>query len=401
MKAPWLAIVGIGTDGLDGLSAAARTLVSQAEWLVGGERHLAMIPHSGARRMTWGKPFNESAARVAALKGQRVCVLASGDPMWFGAGASLTRLISPAEMTIMPHPGAFSLAAARLGWSLQETLCLSAHGRSLDALALHLWPGLRLFLLAEDGATPAQLAKWLVDRSFGSSTMTVLENLGGPGERRRSAAAAAWTADDVDPVNTIALDLAAEPGAAPLARVPGLPDDAYHHDGQLTKREVRAVTLAALAPGPDSLLWDIGAGAGSIAIEWARAGGRAVALEKNKARCAMIAHNAARLGVPQLVVVEGEAPAGIASLDGPPDAVFIGGGLTVPGVVEAAWNALPPGGRLVANAVSVAGEMVLLAWQQAHGGTLTRLSVARLADLGGMQGWRPLKPVTQYAGRKP
>jgi precorrin-6Y C5,15-methyltransferase (decarboxylating) len=395
---PWLSIVGIGEDGANGLSPAARALIDQAEILAGGERHLAMLPGTTAERLAWTTPFADAIGRLQALRGRRVCVLASGDPMWFGIGATLAALFPPDEMTVAPHPGAFSLAAARMGWPLQEVACLSVHGRPLEAVELHLQPRNRLLILSHDRGSPARLAALLTGRGFGASRLTVLARLGGPGERRIAGIAAAWPDAEPDDLNTIAVEL---PASGPfLGRVPGLPDDAFLHDGQMTKREVRAVTLSALAPWPGAVLWDVGAGCGSIAVEWARAGGRAVAVECAAERRAMIAHNALRLGVPGLQVVAGRAPGALAGLEGRPDAVFVGGGVSQPGMLQAAWDALPTGGRLVANAVTAEAEAALLDWQRRHGGELVRLEVSRLAPTGRLHSWHPLRPVTQYCGVK-
>lgn len=400
MTAPWLSVVGIGEDGWDGLSPAGRVLVAQAELLAGGDRHLALVPHKTAERLAWTAPFADNLERLDALRGRRVCVLASGDPMWFGVGATLTRRFPADQVTVVPHPGAFSLAAARLGWALQDTVCLSIHGRPLESLALHFHPGRRLLVLAEDGGSPAQVAALLNDHGFGPSQITVLEHLGGTAERRGTAPAHGWPNPKVDDLNTIGIELKSDGERPVLASVPGLPDEAYLHDGQLTKRELRAATLAALAPWPGALLWDIGSGCGSIAIEWARAGGLPVAIERDGARCDMIARNAARLGVPTVPVLAGEAPEVLGEIDNIPDAVFVGGGVSRPGLLEACWQAVKPGGRLVANGVTAEAEAALLAWRQRMGGELVRIAVSRLAPTGRFHTWHPLMPVTQYVGLK-
>lgn len=396
---PWLAIVGIGEDGWPGLSPAARALVETAEVLMGGARHLALVPDTGAERIVWSH-LRQDLETLPRHRGRRVCVLASGDPMWFGVGATIARLLPPGEYTVVPHASAFSLAAARLAWPLQEVTTLSVHARPLEVLNLHLVPGARLLVLTQDGSTPARIAGLLNGRGFGPSPLIVFERLGGPSERRLDATAETWSGDAIDPLNTVAVECRPGPGAVSLPRLAGLPDDAFLHDGQLTKREVRAATLAALAPLPGELLWDVGAGCGSIAVEWARAGGEAVAVEKDAGRCHIIAANAARLGVPQLAVRQLAAPEGLGQLDGAPDAVFIGGGVSAPGMLEACWAALRPGGRLVANAVTVEGEAALLAWHRDHGGELVRIAVARLGATGGFHGWKPAMPVTQYIGVK-
>jgi len=399
---PWLAIVGIGDDGLAGLAPAARTLVETAEVLVGGARHLAMAPDAAAERLAWSQPFADSIAAIAARRGRRVVVLASGDPMWFGAGAVLARHFAREETIVVPHPGAFSLAAARLGWPLAGCACLSLHGRPLDALRLHLAEGWRMLILSEDGATPRAVAQLLVEAGWGPSRLTVLEHLGGPAEAAHSAAAQDWGERIAADLNTIALECCAMPGVRGYPRLAGLPDDAFAHDGQLTKREIRAATLAALAPLPGESLWDVGAGCGSIAIEWLRAGDNlaAVAIERDPARAATIARNAAMLGVPALQVVVGAAPIALQAL-APPDAIFVGGGIADPALLPRLWRALRPGGRLVANVVSLEGELVLLDAQARHGGSLVRLAVSRAEALGGHRVWRPLIAVTQWAATKP
>lgn len=399
---PWLAIVGIGADGIAGLNAAARTLVDTAEILVGGERHLAMVPSGGGERLTWQRPFSDTIGAIAARRGRRVVVLASGDPSWYGVGAVLARHFPIGEMTILPHPGAFSLAAARLGWAIADCTVLSLHGRPVDTLRLHLAPHRRLLLLSEDGTTPRAVAHLLTELGWGPTRLTVFEHLGGPREAMLSEEAQHWGERQSADLNTIALECRAGPEARPLSRFAGLPDDAFEHDGQLTKREVRAMTLAVLAPLPGERLWDVGAGCGSIAIEWLRAieGGDAVAIERNPDRAAMIARNAAALGVPGLNIVTGTAPQVLAGLDAP-DAVFIGGGIADPELLPTAWDALRPGGRLVANIVSLAGERMLLDWQARYGGVLTRIAVSHVAPLGMQEAWRPLLPVTQLAATKP
>jgi precorrin-6Y C5,15-methyltransferase (decarboxylating) len=398
----WLSVVGIGEDGLAGLSPAAHTLVETAEVLVGGERHLAMAPPGPAERILWARPLGDTIGAIAARRGRRVTVLASGDPLWYGVGVLVARHFPADEMTILPQPSAFSLAAARLGWALADCACLSLHGRPFDTLRLHLAPKRRLLLLSEDGATPRAVARLLAETGWGGSRLTVFEHLGGSCEAQVSAAAAEWGERATADLNTIALECEAGPDARPLSRLAGLPDDAFEHDGQLTKREIRAVTLANLAPLSGETLWDIGAGCGSIAIEWLRAseGGAAVAVEREPARAAVIARNAAMLGVPGLQIVVGQAPGTLP--DGPaPDAIFVGGGIADPELLPALWARLRPGGRLVGNAVSLEGERALLDWQARYGGALTRIAVSRAEPLGAHQAWRPLLPVTQLAATKP
>ena len=328
----WLSIVGIGADGLPGITPAARALIDAAEVLVGGARHLSRVG-GHADRLTWETPLSRPVDAIAARRGRRVVVLASGDPMWFGIGVTLARRFPREEIAVLPHLGAFSLAAARMGWPLADVETVTLHGRPLDLLALHLAPGARLLILSENGETPGRVASFLRDRGWGRSTITVLENLDAADERHASGMAAQWNAGPCGDLNTIAVHCVADPDARALSRAPGLPDDAFAHDGQLTKREVRAATLAALAPLPGQLLWDVGAGCGSIGIEWMRAArnARAVAIEREPSRQALIAQNAASLGVPRLRVIAGAAPGALAGLD-PPDA--IGG--------RAGWRPLLP-----------------------------------------------------------
>ena len=399
---PWLSIVGIGEDGLAGLTAPARALVDDAEVLIGGERHLAMLPDDGRERLAWPSPLSELLNKIESLRGERVCVLATGDPLWYGVGISLLRRIPRSEIAILPGRSAFTLAAARIGWSLSETDCLTLHGRPLSLLHPYIQPDAKLLILSEDATTPAAVAGLLTARGYGGSRLTVLEHLDGPKERRLDGIAQAWDANDVADLNTLAVDCVAGAEAQLLPRTPGLPDDAFRHDGQMTKREVRAATLAALMPVPGQLLWDVGAGCGSVAVEWMRAAprARALAIERKAERRAMIAENAEALGAPLLQIVAGAAPAALDGLEAP-DAVFVGGGTSNDGLLEACWSALKPGGRLVANAVTLEGETALLAWQKAQGGALTRIAISRAEPVGPFRGWRPMMPVTQYAATKP
>lgn len=392
---PWLTVVGLGDDGLDGVSPATRAVVNAAEVVVGGDRHLALVDCADKRR--WPSPFAEGRALLESLRGRNVVVLASGDPMHFGVGATLARWFDPADLLVLPHPGAFSLAAAALGWALQDCLCLTVHGRPLDALHLHLAPGRKLLVLSEDGQSPAACARLLEKAGFGPSELVVLEHLGGARQAIRRATAATWVGAAAD-LNLMAIHCQAEAGAVVPSPVAGLPDDCFVHDGQLTKREIRAVTLSTLAPLPGQLLWDVGAGCGSVAIEWMRAGGRAVAIESHDGRARSIAVNAARLGVPGLSVIRGHAPDSLPYSD--PDAIFVGGGVSAPGLLDACWAALPPGGRLVANAVTVEGEAALTAFHARHGGTMIRLAVSRLAPVGGFHTWHAAMPVTQLKAVK-
>jgi len=397
----WLTIIGLGEDGLEGLTPAARTLIEQAQTLVGGERHLAKVPNGTAERLRWASPLKLTVDEILKRRERRVVVLATGDPLWFGIGVTLLRAVPPEETWIVPGVSAFALACARLGWPLAEVECLTLHGRSFAFLNGVVAPGAKLLLLSHDGATPSAVAKALTKLGYGPSRLTVLEHMGNADERQLSGIAADWTAGQTRALNTIAVECIPGPDVIVRGRVPGLPDDAFRHDGQLTKREVRAATLAALAPTPGQRLWDVGAGCGSVAIEWLRSHRTlaAVAVERAADRCAMIRENAAALGVPHLELVEGEAPAALAELP-PPDAVFVGGGLTTPGLVERCWQALNPRGRLVANAVTVEGEARLFALRAEIGGELTRIAISRAEAIGAYTGWRAHMPVTQLAATK-
>jgi precorrin-6Y C5,15-methyltransferase (decarboxylating) len=399
---PWLAVIGIGEDGLDGVAPAARTLIETAEVLVGGARHLAMVPEGKAERLAWASPLERTLDEIAARRGRRVTVLATGDPMFFGIGVTLARRFDIVEMTIVPAAGAVQLACARLGWPVAEVEPVTLVGRPVETLNSYVRPGARLVILSENAATPKAAAEALRASGFGPSPMTVFERMGGSCERRIDGTAEGWSANGLADFNTVAIECRRGPGARVLARVPGLPDEVFVHDGQLTKREVRAATLAALGPSPQALLWDVGAGCGSVAIEWLRAerSARAVAVEKSPERTALIAHNATALGVPNLEIVTGEAPQALGSLEAP-DAVFVGGGASREGLLDFCWKTLSPGGRLVANAVTVEAEAALVRFGKEHAGELTRLSVSRLEEIGGFHGWRPSRPVTQLRAAKP
>ncbi len=399
----WLSIVGIGEDGVEGLSPVARGLINAAEIVFGGRRHLSLAAPliRGASRR-WPSPFDGAPSEVLQHRGRQVCVLASGDPFHYGVGAVLSRHVDAREMNVVPAPSAFSLAAARLGWSLPETTLLSLHGRKLDLVRPHLQPGARILGLTSDDEGPAALAKLLTSIGFGASKMTVLEALSGPRERIRAIDASAFDLGTVDPLNVVAVEVKAAPGARILARAAGLSDALFEHDGQITKREVRAVTLSSLAPRRGELLWDIGAGAGSIAIEWMLADPimRAIAIEQREERAARIQRNAAAFGVPGLAVVTGAAPAALSGL-AVADAIFIGGGASNAGMLDAAIDALRPGGRLVVNAVMLETEAALIARHAARGGELIRIAVTRADPVGGKTAWRPAMPVTQWIWTKP
>lgn len=401
MTRAWLSVIGIDEAGLAGLGPGARGLVDRAEILIGGERHLALVPDDGQTRITWPRPLLALAERLSEYRGRATVVLATGDPMAYGIGSTIVRYISPQEMTIIPAVSAFSLAAARLGWPLHRVETITLHGRPTDTLAAHLYPGARWLILAHDRETPQLVAQWLRDRNFGRSSMVALSHMGGQEETRLEGRAENWSEIPAD-FHTLAVVCRWQGTGAShgdwQSLAAGLPDDVFEHDGQMTKRIVRATALAKLRPHPGGILWDIGAGSGSIGIEWLRLsrGGRVIALEPDVARQKTIAANAARLGVPEIEIVGGRAPQALGDLAGPPDAVFFGGGMNAEGL-DYALAALPPGGRLVANGVTLESEALLLALHQKLGGELERIAVAGAQPVGGRTGWRPAMPVTQYA----
>lgn len=401
--APWLSIVGIGEDGLAGLGGEAKATISAAAVVFGGERHLELAASAiRGERQGWLSPFERSVEAVLAARGRPVVVLASGDPFFYGVGVTLSRRIARKEMRVFPAPSAFSLAASRMGWALQDTVCVSLHGRPIDLIRPHLHPGARILTLTSDSDGPGALATLLADSGFGASRLSVLEALGGTRERVSHHTAAQFSLAGADMLNVCAVEVMAGHDARVLAYTPGLDDSLFDHDGQITKHEVRALTLSALAPRRGELLWDIGAGSGSIGIEWMLADPslRAIAIEGHAERTARINRNAKNFGVPGLVVIEGTAPDALAGLAAP-DAVFIGGGGSEAGVMDAAIAGLKPGGRLVANAVTTEMEAVLLMHHARLGGSLIRIDIARASPVGQMTGWRPAMPVTQWRWVKP
>lgn len=391
---PWLTIVGIGEDGPDGLSAASRAALDRAGLVMGSARHLSLVPALSCPTIIWPVPFADGIAQLLAHRGRPVVMLASGDPFWFGAGTSVTRLLDPAEWVAHPAPSTFALAAARLGWPLEDTACLGLHAAPVERLRPHLAPGRRVLALVRDGAAVAALARYLTGQGFGRSTLHVMEALGGPRERVRRASAEAMALTDVAHPVAVGIDCAG-PGLA-MPATSGLADDWFATDGQITKRPMRALTLSALAPRAGETLWDIGAGSGSIAIEWllAHPANRAVAIEADPARAARMRTNAVTLGVDRLDILTGAAPDMLPSIA--PDAVFIGGGLS-DALLETLRARLSCGTRLVANAVTLESEAVLALWHGRMGGSLLRIELAEAAPLGHRHGWRARYPVVQWS----
>ena len=409
----WLGLVGFGEQGWNDLGTDARTWVQGADVLVAGSRHFRILdetrglseaetPHTAQTRVVWDKSTGGMLAQIEQLKNRfdRVCVLATGDPMCFGIGASLSRQIPAEDMIVIPGPSAFSLMAARLCWPLMDCLCLTLHGRAIEQIHRHLMDDVRLLLLSADEKTPAAVAGLLRRRGFGASRMTLFEHMGGADEKQVAGTAEHWLHPPGARFNALAVEGVAGPEATVYAQVPGLRDDAFAHDGKMTKRLVRAATLALLAPLPGQLLWDLGAGSGSVAIEWMRAAPRttALAIDRVAHRLERVRDNARRLGVPDLQTLQGDLPH---ILEDPrmmtPDAIFIGGGITIEGLFEQCLARLKPGGRLVANAVTLESEARLLDWHKNFGGTLNRLNLGHADPVGSFHGWRSTMPVTQYA----
>ena len=407
----WLRIIGIGEDGWDDLAADSKELLYEAEIVFGGERHLKMIPEDWeGERIVWPSPIRDAVTKIVSWRpaesgsGKIVAVMASGDPLCYGIAAKLLRHLPIEEIWIKPALTTFSLICSRVGWSLPDVETLTIHGRPVEMLHPFVQPGAKLLVLNKDEGSPKQTAKLLNARGFGKSRITVLEHLGGIKERQFSGKADSWNHPEGATLNAMALECIPESNATILSRIPGLPDEAFFHDGQLTKREIRAVSLSRLMPVVDQVLWDVGAGCGSVAIEWMRTSPRcrAVAIEKSKSRLKLIKQNSQELGVPMLQIISGSAPEVLGDLPAP-DAVFIGGGLSSGNLLETCWNALKPGGRLVANAVTLEGEQKLLQWQNKNSrksgasGDLTRLSISRAEKIGRFQGWKEIRSVIQLA----
>ena len=400
---PWLTILGIGDRDI--LSSIDRTLLTQATLIIGGDRHLKLLrqtyPDLTTPTRPWTSPIQDAITELLTHRHSPVCILASGDPLCYGIASTLLKQIPFEEMQIIPHLSAFTLASARLGWSYPEVETLSLCGRNINLLRAMLYPNAKILVLSADRTTPHAVAQLLTQCGYGETLITILEHLDGPTERQFSQRADQWTSPDCAQLNTIALHCPPHPSGPITNRTPGLPDHVYQHDGQLTKREVRSLTLAALAPYPGALLWDVGAGCGSISIEWMRTHPRcpAIAIESHPERLQSIAHNAHTLGVPNLQIISGRAPESLQNLP-QPDVIFIGGGLTRSGVFETCWKALAIGGRLVANGVTLESESKLFELQQHYGGHLTRTLIQRAEPIGSFLGWKSLSPITQWVVEK-
>ncbi|MEM1276967.1 MAG: precorrin-6y C5,15-methyltransferase (decarboxylating) subunit CbiE [Pseudomonadota bacterium] len=404
----WLNIIGIGEDGVSGLSAAARAALSEAEILLGGDRHHDLAGVTQAKRLSWPSPFDAMIDAIIAHRGWRMVVLATGDPLWYSVGARIATAIPPREIIFHPQISAFQWAACRMGWSLADVETLTAHGRPAEQIIPYFWPGARLLILTAGAETPGQIARLLSDRGYGASQLSVLANLGGPNEGRLDGRAEDWatTTPEIAPFHTLAVTCQGDQPQL-LPHTPGLPDDAFEHDGKMTKQDVRAATLAKLMPQRGEVLWDIGVGCGSVAIEWMRAAPSAAAIgfDTHTKRLAIAGRNAKVLGTPALSLVEGEAPQILEVIPAPigtrpdlrnPNAVFIGGGLSEE-LVDCVLARLRPFGRLVANAVTLESEACLAMLQAKHGGQLTRIATAQAVPVGPYRGWRAAMPVTQWS----
>jgi precorrin-6B C5,15-methyltransferase / cobalt-precorrin-6B C5,C15-methyltransferase len=398
----WLSIIGIGEDGLDGLSPAARTLIAQASLIVGGRRHLSLVAAvTKSETLVWPSPPQVAFPAILAHRGASVCVVATGDPFFYGIGSLLARDVPAEEILCLPGVSSFSLAASRLGWAVQDCTLVTLHGRAIERIIPHFQPHARILALSWDETTPKRLAELLVRHRLGDTRITVCEAMSGPRERLRQATADDFALEGIDPLNLVALEFTAAAQGRIIPLAPGLPDAWFEHDGQLTKQDVRAVTLAALAPRQGEMLWDIGAGSGSVGIEWMLAcpANRTVAIERDPVRAERIARNAAALGVPDLSIVEGSAPGVLQGLP-QPDAVFIGGGATR-GTIDSAWAALPGGGRIVVNSVTIETQAELIHRLKTLGGSIKTIQIAHVDAVGGFHAMRPAMAVTQWSTTKP
>tara|TARA_Y100001970_G_C14243851_1_gene866650 strand:+ start:2128 stop:3369 length:1242 start_codon:yes stop_codon:yes gene_type:complete len=401
----WLRVVGIGEDGWDDLTSEAKKLLYESDILLGGKRHLRMIPdHLKGERIVWSSPIKDAISTILTWRPNKdgtrriVSVIASGDPLCYGIAAKLLKHLPIQEIWIKPSLSTFSLICSRIGWSLPDVDTLTIHGRPIEMIHSFVQSGAKLLVLSNDENSPQKVAELLKKRGFGKSIINVFEHLGGKNERRYNGEANSWSFPKGAALNAMAIECIPSSEAKILVTIPGLPDEAFLNDGQITKREVRAITLSRLMPVADHVLWDIGAGCGSISIEWMRVSPRcrAVAIEKSKTRTKLIEKNAFELGVPMLQIVTGIAPKVLKDLPAP-DAIFIGGGLTSGAILQTCWKNLNPGGRLVSNVVTLEGEKVLLGWQSKYGGELTRLNISHVEQIGKFEGWKEVRSVTQLA----
>ncbi|MGL4305166.1 MAG: precorrin-6y C5,15-methyltransferase (decarboxylating) subunit CbiE [Mycobacteriaceae bacterium] len=395
-------VVGVGADGWEGLAPPSKNELRSATVIVGSERQLSLIPPSSAIKIALPSPlFTGLPKLLAQYAEQNIHVLASGDPMFYGIGVTLVRLLGSKNVRVIPHPSSASLACARLGWTGHEIPTVSLVNRPVDELRSVLTRDRKILLLSENGTTPQKVADYLVQRGYGWTMLTVLEQLGGPEERIISGLAQSWQYPSCNDLNIIALECISSTNTHDLSNLPGLPDEVFDHDGQITKREIRALTLAALSPLPGEVLWDVGSGSGSVAIEWLRSERTvsAVCFEADPQRAKRIMENAVKLGVPR-IKISGSAPQSFGT-EQLPDVIFLGGGVTQPGLLKACWDVLEPGGRIVVNAVTIESEAYVFQWFSKHGGNIEKVQVYRGGAVGKFTTWRPQLPITQWRCVKP
>ncbi|MFQ3361058.1 MAG: precorrin-6y C5,15-methyltransferase (decarboxylating) subunit CbiE [Alphaproteobacteria bacterium] len=401
---PWLTIIGIGDNGLEGLSEKSISKINNAEYVFGGERHLSFIPDNGIKKILWKNPIKNSVDHIMSLKPRPVCVLSSGNPLWHGIGSTLLKYISIDEMLIYPSPSVFSLACAKIGWDSNDVEAVSLHTNPVSFIEKYLQPSVKLFLLTRDSKTPIEVADYLNKRGFNKSKFIIFENLGGVNENITRTTVESFGLKDISRLNVICIECIADTDANYYSCIPGLPNEIFNNDGQITKREIRAATIAKLTPFKDDLLWDIGAGSGSVSIEWMRSSKnlKAIAIECDSHRVEFLKKNAIELGVPNLEIIQGRAPDILAGLK-KPNAIFIGGGLSGDNgiaIIEKSINSLLPNGRLVINAVTIETEILLINNYKKYGGDLTRIAVSKIKKVGSSNAWDDYMPVVQWSYHK-
>ena len=394
----WLSIIGVNEGGFGSWSNTAQRLFDQAEVLVSSERLFNLLDKDKRERIYWENDFSATLDQILKLRHQKVCILATGDPMFFGIGSTLSRHVSAQEIDVEPAPSVFSLICARLMWSQRDAVAVSLHGRELASLIRHLHPGAKIVVLSHDGQTPAKVARLLCDNGYSNSQLTVFEHLGGTLEKISTTSAAAFSLSDIPGFNSIALDCHCSQSKLPASRLPGLSDDYFEGDGVMTKKHIRALTISSLAPKPKDVLWDIGAGCGTIAIEWLRSveNTKAYAIEEKSERVNFIKQNAQNLGTPELDIIESAANQEILDSLAIPDAIFIGGGSSDFELIKYCWNKLKPSGRLVINSVSIDAEQNLIKALNEFGGELCHISLEHLQSLGQQQAWKPDRKISHY-----
>ncbi|MBX7145930.1 MAG: precorrin-6y C5,15-methyltransferase (decarboxylating) subunit CbiE [Alphaproteobacteria bacterium] len=393
---PWLTIIGLNQKGIGTLSADAQHALHHAEIVVAAQKYHDYFPELKTERWIWRRPLKRTLDALEKVRGKKVVVLATGDPMWFGVGVSLSKRFLPHEMSIIPGISAFSLVCARLGWSISTTVCITMHGRPINQLVNFLAPHQRLILLSHDQTTPSKIANLLTERGYGSSKMIVFSDMNSLSEKYIEGLAKNNNFLDCSDFNTIAIECSEGEVNSLMPLTIGLPDDVFHHDGQLTKYKIRTLTLSALMPMPNQTLWDIGAGCGSISIEWARYHStmKSYAIEKNEKRCQFIKENSDSFGLSNIDILSGTAPEILNNLE-KPDAIFIGGGLLEKNMIDICWQALKKSGRLVINTVTIESEQEILKIYKNLGGKLSKISIEQPDLLGELTVWRKSMPVTQ------